>query len=181
MKRLRYCTILLFLSLIISACDKDDESYEFEIDNDVEYYKNYSPDHVVQKNDSLLLDIDNNGSMDIGIYINSYGDKDIYSLNQNFSFSTGNYTGSGTANLKVIKFNEIIAELQHWHKYHVLYPNTIKYVGLRRTAKHPLYDWVSYISYGWIKVSVDEESVTIEELYIRKEPDTVVKAGIREY
>uniref|UniRef100_UPI0032180CD8 hypothetical protein n=1 Tax=uncultured Draconibacterium sp. TaxID=1573823 RepID=UPI0032180CD8 len=178
MKKLKFVTILLLLSLII-ACEKDDESEKYEIDNDVEYYKDYVPDLVIQKNDSVPIDVDNDGSMDIVIIWTD--PKEIKCLNDNIRFSHGKYPGSATANLNIIEFNEIIGESLDWFSFDILYPNSIEYVGLRKKVKEKYNTNLSLYYYGWIKISVEEETVTIRELYFRKEPDTVIRAGITSY
>ncbi|NOR74861.1 MAG: hypothetical protein GQ525_06860 [Draconibacterium sp.] len=170
MKSLRYYTILLLLSLII-ACNKDDDSDKFEIDNDVEYYKDYQPDLIIQKNDTVLIDVDNDGSMDVIFMFNGYG---INCLNDDFSVSIGEHAFSGSY-VEVIKFNEIIVKLQDWWPAQpIQHYQNVEYVGFKRITKN-----ISY--FGWIKISVGYESITIEEFYFRKEPDTIVKAGIKEY
>lgn len=171
MKSLRYYTILLLLSLII-ACDKDDEMDKFEIDNDVEYYKDFEPDLLVQKNDSVLIDVDYNGSMDVAFKFNGhYG---INCLNDDFSVSMGEHALSGSY-INLIEFNEIIAKSKDWsYGQPIEHYKTVEYVGLKRITENTSY-------FGWIKISIGKESITIEELYFRKEPDTIVRAGIKDY
>jgi len=163
---------LLFLTLI--SCDKNDFSKEIlEINDFEQYYKDFSPDIQLTVNDSLLIDIDKNGTQDV-IFKKTNSGSWVDRINDSINISIGKFIGSGSGNVDSIAYNEIIDNTQEWYFGFNLFTQTINYIGVKKTVDNQSL-------FGWIKININDSILHIDSHYFRKEPDVLVRAGIYKY
>lgn len=169
----KYPTFFLIILITLVSCTKDKTPEPGgEIDTNG-YYVDYIPDIVLNSGDSLWIDVDNNSTADVSIWIDSYGIQ-TSKLNSEFTVSIGNFIGSGSSNVDTIAYNEIIDNSLYWGSGFNLFTSQIHYLGVKREVNNTT-------TFGWIKINISGGSITIDDHYFRFEEGTVVRAGIKTY
>jgi len=160
-----YSTLILFIMSTLFSCTKD------KVDTNG-YYVDYIPDVVLSAGDSLSLDVDNNSTADVLIYVVNPSDIFLTTLNNEYEVSIGNFIGSGSSNIDTIAYNEIIGNSLYWSSGYSLFTSQINYIGLKREVNNTT-------TFGWVKVSISNGNVSIDNHYFRTEEGTDVRAGIK--
>lgn len=167
--------ITIFTLCILLSCDKNDKASNTNfIDNDQFSFVNYEPDSILNNEDVFLIDLDNDEIMDIRIVSFEGNNKPIGAINEAFTLSIGNFIGSGSTNVDTIAFDETVDMKLSWYESISLFTDKINYVGIRKTSNQDT-------SYGWIKLEIFPNSISIDSHYLRKDSNVDVKAGISEY
>lgn len=165
---------LFFLVLFVISCKKNNDIEEiYEIDDNVQYFRDINPNLVININDSSYIDIDNNGNNDIRLKF-TQGEKWIDHLNDSIKLSIGIFIGSGSSNVDTIAYNEVIDKTQEWYYGFNLFTQDINYIGVKKSVDNQSL-------FGWIKIDINDSFLIVDSYYFRKEPDVVIRAGIYDY
>lgn len=165
MKNIRYFTLILFIMSTLISCTKDKADTNG-------YYVDYNPDIVLSAGDSLSLDVDNNSTADVLVYVVDPSNIYLTTLNTEYTVSIGNFIGSGSSNLDSIAYNEIIDNSLYWSMGYSLFTSQINYIGLKKEVNNTT-------TFGWVKVNISNGNISIDDHYFRTEEGTDVRAGIK--
>jgi hypothetical protein len=165
MKNIRYFTLILFIMSTLISCTKDKADTNG-------YYVDYNPDIVLSAGDSLSLDVDNNSTDDVLVYVVDPSNIYLTMLNTEYTVSIGNFIGSGSSNLDTIAYNEIIDNSLYWSMGYSLFTSQINYIGLKKEVNNTT-------TFGWVKVNISNGNISIDDHYFRTEDGTDVRAGIK--